>query len=1025
MINTLSRSRFDRWWSIATLSALLVFAAPEWGQADAGDVYRPLDTMLAAYQIYSTGVRDCADDDLIEATRLYQDCLNELETDSDGLGRRYEAFIPKAKYMTGWSFFRRAEITGTDRLWDSSLAWFRRLPLTAPDDLGRNAAYMAADLEYRAVIKDRYKTLCGSGHVLAADDADRLRNSYRQCLSSFEIVATEVPMSSASHAAIQLKLADIAFDLATLDLATRIDLEPSDALSAVSYDAIPLEGLADADRRATLQGLLAYGKAELLLCRLLISQDSSLASDIDRLGMRWADDRLIRQASLQQGLDRLPEAAEIFEQAGTDDFEALYWQGMAYLIVSTDPGDLDKLRTNTRRSLQHSLSSFESFLGNLSSRRSNVDHRRACLGARAERLVRLLKIALGQPTGQDNDAPLGRDDIRFLIRVAAATGGNTGQRCLSFLLQHLEMVLSRVTPGPRTAPLSISGSFMGCTAELSLPLTHQEALFYKGTVHALQAEMALDEDVADEAFARTAEAMDQVTEPYRGEAQYVRARALVRAGRSDDAQDPLRWLVENQHSLRAAYWYGANLRNTWPMNDTVGQNIGEVMRQVIQLVEQAGSPLEYRSFLLNAQAMSERYPRIDSIKASLQLGGLDLLNCPESLSVDNSGLWPELVFYETLAEEELIRREFGLRGRRELLIYGRPRKTLYPAASSCASDDARYLPNRLAPIPDAVYVDDRWQARVVFVDGRGEPIGPLDSIAVRDVRADTALATDWNAAQRCQAIGPGIPVSHQLEVFAFAEGYHPTVLAISSNEPGIADFTIGLASVTSFMVDSVQACSAAEDCLEDNQLRNQVIPAAQNRKAIQAFSSSPSIRDLAFDEQADSYLAVSCDMPDRLFVFPSSGDPGRLTMDLTLSEPLVSPEGIAVDNDGSIYVVDWGGHQVVVLDGNGLEQFRFGQTTSGSRLVFPCRIAVEEDYSGVALANDTIVRERHLLVTDRNGLHRFDSRGRYLDRPLSAAALDCAAGACSGVAITGYGEDSRLTVIDRLKGLVCRLRVDR
>jgi len=263
-------------------------------------------------------------------------------------------------------------------------------------------------------------------------------------------------------------------------------------------------------------------------------------------------------------------------------------------------------------------------------------------------------------------------------------------------------------------------------------------------------------------------------------------------------------------------------------------------------------------------------------------------------------------------------------------------------------------------------------------------------------------------------------VSRQLEVTAFAQGYHPTVFTITSYEPGVADFTVGLASIISFEVDTVQECSAAEDCLVDHPKgRNQIIPVTGNGGAVDAFSSDPAIRDLAFDAHQGRYLAVSCEIPTGLLVFPRSGKPEHLTMNLTLSEPLVSPEGITVDSDGNIYVVDWGGHQVVVLGGDGVEQFRFG------RLVFPCRIAIEEDVAGVALPGETILREKHLLVTDRVGLHRFDSQGRYLDSPVTAAELAYAAGACSGVAISGYGEDSRLSVIDHIKGTVSRLRAIR
>lgn len=75
--------------------------------------------------------------------------------------------------------------------------------------------------------------------------------------------------------------------------------------------------------------------------------------------------------------------------------------------------------------------------------------------------------------------------------------------------------------------------------------------------------------------------------------------------------------------------------------------------------------------------------------------------------------------------------------------------------------------------------------------------------------------------------------------------------------------------------------------------------------------------------------------------------------------------------------------------------------------MFPNRIVVEEETSGTEHP-----RQRHLLVSDWFGVHKFDARGRYLDSPVRAGQARLDAGSCYEITLDGYGPGSTLRLHD-------------
>jgi hypothetical protein len=145
-----------------------------------------------------------------------------------------------------------------------------------------------------------------------------------------------------------------------------------------------------------------------------------------------------------------------------------------------------------------------------------------------------------------------------------------------------------------------------------------------------------------------------------------------------------------------------------------------------------------------------------------------------------------------------------------------------------------------------------------------------------------------------------------------------------------------------------------------------------------------------------------------------------------------SPEGIAVDSEGKIYVADWGNHRVLVFNENGtcidtLGQFGKNRNSNAGRkgrLVLPTRVAVEEEDGPVEVflqgSARNLYKRKHILISDWFGVHKFDQYGYYLDTVIQSPS-PWPEGSFYGVAVRGYGKDSEIYAVNRENGKVERI----
>ncbi|MCG8603638.1 SMP-30/gluconolactonase/LRE family protein, partial [bacterium] len=200
---------------------------------------------------------------------------------------------------------------------------------------------------------------------------------------------------------------------------------------------------------------------------------------------------------------------------------------------------------------------------------------------------------------------------------------------------------------------------------------------------------------------------------------------------------------------------------------------------------------------------------------------------------------------------------------------------------------------------------------------------------------------------------------------------------------------------------------------------NDAIPEqSADSELVRAFSSRYELRDCAVDKNQNRVLAVNA-IENNVWIYSTESSSKRIgVMRLSLPSSLSSPEGIAVDSEGYVWIADWGNHRALKFDSNGewLQSFGvFGRNAApGARLklTFPTRIAVLEDLIGTKIGDGTYYREDYLIVADHNGIHVSDMSGNYLHTALSPNESRNP-GSFYGFKISGHNDRSRLFLVGR------------
>lgn len=150
-------------------------------------------------------------------------------------------------------------------------------------------------------------------------------------------------------------------------------------------------------------------------------------------------------------------------------------------------------------------------------------------------------------------------------------------------------------------------------------------------------------------------------------------------------------------------------------------------------------------------------------------------------------------------------------------------------------------------------------------------------------------------------------------------------------------------------------------------------------------------RDFVFSRARGAYLGVHHTVCDRILVFDEEGNRSHTVSDIKIAysnpkDTLDCPEGITVSSTGDIYIVDYSNHRVLKWNSfrdqpaTYLGSLGINRAQSSGQMVkfeYPKRIALVENVNTQAADSENSQMQTLLFVSDRHGIHQFDSNGFY------------------------------------------------
>ncbi len=536
-----------------------------------------------------------------------------------------------------------------------------------------------------------------------------------------------------------------------------------------------------------------------------------------------------------------------------------------------------------------------------------------------------------------------------------------------------------------------------------------ETVFYQGIAKSLEAEIQGDEDVKIRMFQESARLLATVEEPYKNEADYIRARSLFFAKNYNDAKKVLRYLINEKHSLRSLYYFAEVLRQSGQGN--AAKDCYEVIKQKTQT-----NPDGKFWFYNSEAAINMCLNRVDG---SGELNGLDYANVifPDRLldQVANS--------YEQLADRQFVRFQYLQESLMLLKKYVLPKKMVYVA--SVAPLNSIFKQDAIAAVPPILNELLRRETSIIdiFVLLQESPTSAFDvqinNQAARQIASDHFQST-------LLSVGDHVTISIR------QNDYYNYQSEFDIITPGKQEIVVPLAERVSFRPALPSGMPltylAFPKRLDHNviiQQRDFKIPA--DSQLLRDLNSSLQLRDVVFDPKLQSFLAVDFKQLRALRRYDQTGSQSESDPLLPLQfgnydlQQLQEPEGITLDFDGNIYITDFAAHRVVVFDSLGRYLRYFGgygknnpEQSAAAHFVFPTRITIEQDLQGFdATMNGEKTRvfcHPFLLIADRYGVHRCDLQGNYIETVIEPNTTELPPGEIYALGIQNYGRNAKMYV---------------
>ena len=385
----------------------------------------------------------------------------------------------------------------------------------------------------------------------------------------------------------------------------------------------------------------------------------------------------------------------------------------------------------------------------------------------------------------------------------------------------------------------------------------------------------------------------------------------------------------------------------------------------------------------------------------------------------------EIVSLERFADADYARKRFIDSAISLYLKFGLPKKTIYPSV------------NRLQSKPETIrtfrMVTTQFQERLSAITSGLR----LQVIIPEDIPQKVKVTLDGLELQK-DAQGyykkHPIPLNQSMEIRIENEHCYAFIKEHQFTEPGIQDmvvtlFTkIRLVSMDEGLDPKLRLIQFPERLDKNVLIIPSETPFTTATFLYNDFQSKLEYRDFVYIAELDRFLVTDSEKSNLIIyrndtMVSKEGD-FPLINEVDSNALLQNPEGIAVDMDGHIYVVDWSAHCIHVYNQDGRFIRSFGslgendpEKDSGKtvRFVYPTRIAIAEDKEGIMLDGKKVHQPPQIFVADRNGIHLLNESGIYWDTPIY---LKFNKGVYYDIAVTGYGSAVRLFVHNRKTGRI-------
>lgn len=986
------------------------------------------------------------------ATRAISYFRNALTNLNESLTRadlRVSNSKHTAAYRKGWAQFRLAELGADkpDELFKGAYNAFDAVERQAPQELLVESAYMAGEARLRQAQMLRYQVLSQQTMV---SDVNNIVGLLNEAAQKFRQVVDPQNTLNELKPAAQIRLSDVYYEYGkvyqglTQDIFAQVSDQnkKSDAAATVK-DYLAKAGyenvanLMTAEARKTAQSALIYSEAmKLLDVHLTQPGENSSLNFTNKIGAVAAElyrsEVLFRignhdqaEKELSEGpFQRLSMEGSLYARAAREIPEAYYWLGMVQSVYSS--------------SQNAALASFNSFLERAVStstvrqqilredallRRYSLDLNRIMqLDQSRSKLTQLeqLEKSISDFSPQVTRVQRQKDDLLANVRLSKEiiSGGNrsddeiAGQIYRNILNGNIDLAIGRLNEllpqAASTTDLS-RASYLKILRILALILEEQrkdESLFYRGIITSLEAEISPTASEKQNLFRTSAKYLQSVGDKYKDEARYIRGRSLFYAGDYDEAVDVLTKVVNETQSLRALYFLGEYFREQ--ENGVAAKKCYDTIKQKTESGSYWFRKADASISLLTTSAGDER-----------PLRGIAYANVkfPDATVFDNAN---KPLYYEGLADYNYLRTKLAQEAKELLMQFGLPKRSLYPSQ------------NRIAH--SMLLSEPTFSEIVVPIDDRPSAINSGLRLVLIPPVGINAESFQVSLNEQPLTATAGVYMQDQIQLNSTAvikvskSGFYPFISAHTFVNPGVDSVFVVPTKELKFSggrrVDFENAVFL-NDRLDKNIILPRAVALSPKSTLYKEIAQNPSVRDYAYHPELKAFLVVDA-KNNRILQL---ADNATLDQGLEFSMEsgdghgrLDSPEGIAVDSDGNIYIADWGNHRILAVDKNKKLIRSIGTYGANNvvgdpaKLIYPTRIAVGENPQGISHNGKTVKTERYLFVADRNGVSLLDERGHFLDSVISATTSPYPAGDFYGLATEGYGEKFKIYLANRQRG---------